>query len=101
MNLYYSPEDYDLTLVGSIDWNDEPYSFDLTVVWKDKDGNLYWASDSGCSCPSPFEDFSNKDDLNTGSLQEFVNHINDIFERRFPELQKISSRMVDLVAKLV
>ena len=33
------------------------------VVWKHKDGRVFWAHDSGCSCPSPFEDYNNLSDL--------------------------------------
>lgn len=101
MNVYYGPEEFDLKTVGEISWDDEPYQFELTVVWKDNEGNLYWASDSGCSCPSPFEDFYSKDQLETGSLQDFVDYINNIFENRFPAVQKLNGQMVDLVAKLV
>ena len=101
MTVYYSPEDFDLTTIGEISWDDEPYAFDLTVVWKDKDGNLYWASDSGCSCPSPFEDFTSKDQLETGNLQDFIDYINRRFEHRFPAVQKINGQMVSLVTKLI
>jgi hypothetical protein len=55
-NIYYSPEAHGLTLVAEVDFADS-YDFDKTVVWKDVDGQLYWAQDSGCSCPSPFENF--------------------------------------------
>lgn len=35
----------------------ESYQFDLLILVKDKqDGKLYVATDSGCSCPVPFED---------------------------------------------
>lgn len=56
-DVYYSPGKYNLETVGEIEWEDEPYQFDLTVVWRRKDdGQLLYASDSGCSCPTPFED---------------------------------------------
>lgn len=62
-NIYYYPEDYDLTVVAEID-NGESYEFDKVVVWKHKDGTLYWQEDSGCSCPTPFEDYSDLASLN-------------------------------------
>jgi hypothetical protein len=53
--VYYSPADFGLEIVAEID-NDEPYEFDMVVVWRDVDGRLWGAHDSGCSCPTPFED---------------------------------------------
>jgi hypothetical protein len=55
-NFYGSPGDFGLAPVGEIDWSDGCYQFDYTVVWRRMDGRLVYAEDSGCSCPSPFED---------------------------------------------
>lgn len=63
MTIYYSPDQLDLTQIAEIEWRDEPYEFDLTVLWQHEDGRFFIASDSGCSCPSPFEDFHKLDDL--------------------------------------
>mgnify|MGYP000313948108 CR=1 FL=1 len=62
-NLYYSPEDFGLQLVKELSESNMSYSFNLICVWQHLDGNLYWAHDSGCSCPSPFEDFSSVGEL--------------------------------------
>lgn len=51
-----------LMFVGSFDWDDEPYQFKITGVWKESRGRYYAASDSGCSCPSPFEGMDYVDD---------------------------------------
>ena len=62
-NIYYSPEDHGLKVMWQIEKEPE-YDFDMTIVWKRiSDGALFWASDSGCSCPSPFEDYSGIGDL--------------------------------------
>lgn len=46
-----------LELIADIDLADPDYSFDLLRIYLRKaDGMLLWATDSGCSCPSPFED---------------------------------------------
>ncbi len=58
---YNSPESYGLTLVGVVSWDDEPYQFYMTAVWKDDTGTWYTADDSGCSCPMPFEDVTRAD----------------------------------------
>lgn len=61
---YYTPENWGLTLVGEVEWRDESYEFDLTVVWHHKDtGRFFVESDSGCSCPVPFEGISKLADL--------------------------------------
>jgi hypothetical protein len=55
-NVYYHPEIHGLERVSEVDYSDGCYQFDLRVVWKDSKGRLWTARDSGCSCPSPFED---------------------------------------------
>jgi hypothetical protein len=62
MTIYNSPEDYGLQQVACIDYSSGDYCFDYRVVWKRlADGKLLSARDSGCSCPSPFEDIGMKD----------------------------------------
>lgn len=54
-NPYYSPEKCGLEIFESIDTAGS-YEFDMFVVWKKLDDNtLWWDTDSGCSCPSPFD----------------------------------------------
>ena len=65
-NPYYSPEAHGLTEVGQIDLSEPDYSFDILAVWHDERG--FWlGTDSGCSCPSPFENYNGRDDM-TGPL---------------------------------
>ena len=61
-NIFYSPEEFGLEVVGCVDYSDGCYQFDYSCVWRDATGQLYYAEDSGCSCPSPFEDHA-LDDL--------------------------------------
>lgn len=62
-NPYYSPEATGLAIVGDLDTGGG-YEFDMLVVWQRiEDGALFWGTDSGCSCPSPFEDVDSVDDL--------------------------------------
>ena len=65
-NVYYSPEAFELKLIGEVDLSEPDYSFDILAVWKGESG-YYLATDSGCSCPSPFENYNTVDDL-TGPL---------------------------------
>ena len=53
-NIYYNPEDFSLTIVGEID-KSGGYDFDKFVVFQKQDKSLWYATDSGCSCPSPFD----------------------------------------------
>jgi hypothetical protein len=63
-DVYYQPESFGLTKVGEIDDPQGCYSFDIICVWKhDETGKVYYARDSGCSCPSPFEGHKSLDDL--------------------------------------
>lgn len=64
MNLYYYPENFGLEPVGQINWINEPYEFEITAVWKKKRGEYYFASDSGCSCPTPFDYCTSVEKLN-------------------------------------
>lgn len=61
---YYQPEAFGLEHFGSTD-RDEEYSFDIFAVWRSKDNPalFYWASDSGCSCPVPFENMNSLTDM--------------------------------------
>jgi hypothetical protein len=63
---YYNPDKFDLEILGVLDLCYESYSFHDLVVWRHLEtGQIYWAEDSGCSCPSPFEDLTSMDQLNT------------------------------------
>jgi hypothetical protein len=62
-NAYDSPEKLGLEIFGAASDDDLSYEFDMFVVWLDAEGRLYYAYDSGCSCPSPFEDFQKVSDL--------------------------------------
>ncbi len=62
-NVYYHPEDWGLTVVAEAEYSSQCYEFDTRVVWKDSLGILYTARSSGCSCPTPFEEFSSPADL--------------------------------------
>lgn len=57
-NVYYDAKDFGLTPVVEIEYSSGSYEFDTRVVWRTADGKLLTARDSGCSCPTPFEDFA-------------------------------------------
>lgn len=63
MNIYYNPQDYGLEIVGDFEFAEADYSFDMCVIWKEARGKYWVGEDSGCSCPSPFEDIRDKNEL--------------------------------------
>ena len=62
-NCYNSPEKHGLKVIFSNDIAGS-YEFDTVVVWKSlTEEKYFWAHDSGCSCPMPFENFNSVEDL--------------------------------------
>jgi len=72
-----------ITVLGCINDPDADYSFDYFWVFKhDESGRVFWGTDRGCSCPSPFEDdhFTTPDDtsfseVTKSNLEEFVKEL--------------------------
>jgi hypothetical protein len=61
-NVYYNPEDFGLKVIAELNDPHASWDFQDTVFWTD--GKLvYGASDSGCSCPSPFESYNSLEEL--------------------------------------
>ena len=81
-NPNYHPEGWGMEVVAELEMSNRDYEFDVIVVWKRKaDGAMFYAQDSGCSCPIPFEDFKTWADLNSFNLEE----VRDIVMARKPE----------------
>lgn len=63
-DVYYDPQHFGLVPVYEHNFIEEPYEFDIRMVWRHAEtGKLYTARDSGCSCPSPFENYTSLDSL--------------------------------------
>lgn len=64
MSFLYRPEDYGAEIVAECDVREPDYSFDIVAVFRSLEtGALWGAFDSGCSCPTPFEDFARLEDM--------------------------------------
>lgn len=86
-NFYYHPEESGLTIVATID-DGGSYEFDMVVVWKDEKGNFYWQEDSGCSCPTPFEDFDTLASLNRLTKENFEHFETQVKNHEYYQLSK-------------
>jgi hypothetical protein len=73
-DVYSNPEKFGLSLLGSVDIAGD-YEFDMVAVWqRNSDGALFFDYDSGCSCPSPFEEVKDVESLQPMSdVTAFVN----------------------------
>lgn len=88
-NPYYNPEKCDVTLLVTIDEPNMWYEFNKTIIVKDNPtGEIYAASDSGCSCPTPFENIYGLNQMthlrNMRDFDEFFNQKNHRVERYSP-----------------
>lgn len=74
INYYYDPAQAGLEMLTFEDAAaHEDYGFNILAFWADRDGLVYSASDSGCSCPSPFEDYHSLQQLErVGSVEQAV-----------------------------
>lgn len=62
--------------IADVEWEDESYQFDMTRVYQHKTtGELFYAEDSGCSCPCPFEDTQVKDLKPITRMQDWYDHV--------------------------
>lgn len=93
-NIYYNPEEFGLQTFGSLD-EDCSYEFNMLVVWlQPVTGKLFWATDSGCSCPSPFET------ENLQSLNPLVRETLTEFENRVKEFPDTLASKEELTKKV-
>lgn len=71
---------FGLNEVDSIELSHEDWSFNILGVWKNDQG-YYLGTDSGCSCPTPFENYGSIDDF-TGPLtaSQAIEEATSIFE---------------------
>lgn len=93
-NLYYDPEHFGLTVIGELNDPEASWSFDTFVVWKHEEtGTIYWARDSGCSCPSPFDIYTS---LGTAtkviSMHDFIDAVKEYFDSVAPYSGNYESR---------
>ena len=56
-NPYYNPEKCGLEIFEQVDTGGH-YEYDMLVIWRKLDDfTLWYDTDAGCSCPTPFDDY--------------------------------------------
>lgn len=72
-NIYYHPEKWGMSIFDQIDTAGS-YEFDMFIILeKDDDKTLWYATDSGCSCPTPFENINSINDLDQITIDTLYN----------------------------
>jgi hypothetical protein len=112
-DLFSSPEKFGLKIIGNLSWDDDAYQFDMTTVWQDiTTGELFYASDSGCSCPSPFEMLTSRDVLTPPlkplTLQGFIDYTGnrlgqmkkDTYSHTAEDIARVEGRIGELILKV-
>ena len=102
-NVYYDPESFGLEIVAELEYSSGDYEFDTRVVWKDKKRKGFFTMRaSGCSCPTPFEDYnlSNLDELDLTTLRKEVREeVAKEYKNISPETAQDFIRKVELATK--
>ena len=98
-SIYYDPQKFECTLVDSLDEPNRSYEFNMLIV-VDHYGQMYWATDSGCSCPTPFERIGTLNDMEAitteasfRAFQEAVNSFPVEKSEKIRILDNVSSRL--------
>lgn len=77
-NVYYHPDKNGAELVAELDRDDLSYEYDTTIMLRRvSDGAIFLASDSGCSCPTPFEDYVGLESMERAHTLEQVQRFAD------------------------
>lgn len=103
-NIYYDTEKLGLAQVGCLDEANLSYEFNtLLVIEEIQSGKMFWAHSSGCSCPTPFEEYSfasvndnNLEALNKETLDTFLNVVKNFpatQEERHSLIRKVKYRL--------
>ena len=94
-NVYYYPNTWGLELVGEIEYSSGSYEFDTRIILKDADGKFYTASDSGCSCPTPFEDYDSLSDLETTTIKMLMDEISKDIDKYSQDSMQTAQQIID------
>ena len=82
------PDDLKIETFGQLDDPDASYSFHtLYIIRHIKSGRIFWQEDSGCSCPSPFEndhfygpDETSFEEITKANMEQFLQTMDRFYE---------------------
>ena len=106
-DLYNQPEHFGLQFIGSLQWGEPDWDFNITAVLHDGEDKFYVINDSGCSCPMPFEDFTSLDKVEPktkweviAELTERLKHFVEYAYKTDAEKDKATVDVTDICGKL-
>jgi len=97
-NPVMEPEKYGFILVGEIELSPPSYSFDLLAVLKNEKG-YYLGTDSGCSCPSPWESHTTEDFTGPLTAEQAIEEIISLSETAYGGPYEIEERS-ELISRI-
>lgn len=96
INPYYDPHKLSLEMISfhepGLSWE-----YNTLCFWATEDGRVYSASDSGCSCPTPFEQYEGEDEKEVITKLERVGSVEqgesifDSWNNFYEEKNRLSS----------
>ncbi len=102
MNIYYDPAKFELEIIHSLDEDNLCYEYNTFLVFlHTPSGRVFYASDSGCSCPTPFEEYNFKgpDDNNLNEVKK--GHEMETFASELENWCKDAKISVDVLDKVL
>ncbi len=75
--VYYDPECFGLKVLYEIEYSSGLWEFDTRVIWLHESGKILTAVDSGCSCPTPFEEYESIEELDEFDEKTIITEIFD------------------------
>lgn len=99
-DIYNSPKKFGLEAVGTLDLAEPFYSFDLLLVSRHLEtGKFYVNTDSGCSCPSPFDGVTLDKAGAPLDAHQTVKKVREIYNARYD--QDYTADVEGLVSKIM
>lgn len=103
-NIYYDTDKCGLEIVDTLDESNLSYEFNtLLIVRATATNRIYYAHSSGCSCPTPFEEYSyvsaeehNLSEITKENIDRFIGEVD-----RFPVSTDERQNAIRQVRKLL
>lgn len=101
LDVYTNPAMHGLETVGDCDFSSGEYEFNMTAVWRNPaTGQLYYADDAGCSCPSPFENITRIDQLTPATRHEILAHLSKRADASYTRSLNAAMPLIQRIAYL-